>query len=154
MKILGILNITEDSFSDGGKFLAPEAALAHGLKLLEEAPISWISARRHPIPTPGGSARNRDRAAAIGAARASPEGRGHFHRQFRCPVQRWALGEGVDYLNDIHGFAEPALYPELAAAKAKLIVMHAIQERRHRHPGRCAARARFLPAPSPSSKNG
>ena len=29
MKILGILNITEDSFSDGGKFLAPEAALAH-----------------------------------------------------------------------------------------------------------------------------
>ena len=29
MKILGILNITTDSFSDGGKYLAPEAALAH-----------------------------------------------------------------------------------------------------------------------------
>jgi len=28
MKILGILNITEDSFSDGGKYLAPGAALA------------------------------------------------------------------------------------------------------------------------------
>ena len=29
MKILGILNITEDSFSDGGKFLAADAALVH-----------------------------------------------------------------------------------------------------------------------------
>src|ERR1700722_17701780 len=36
MKILGILNITDDSFSDGGKYLAPEAALAHGLTLMEE----------------------------------------------------------------------------------------------------------------------
>ncbi|HSM97131.1 MAG TPA: dihydropteroate synthase, partial [Rhizomicrobium sp.] len=34
MKILGILNITEDSFSDGGRFLAPEAALAQGQALL------------------------------------------------------------------------------------------------------------------------
>ena len=30
---------------------------------------------------------------------------------FSPPVQRWALAQGVDYLNDIHGFAEPALYP-------------------------------------------
>jgi dihydropteroate synthase len=36
MQILGILNITDDSFSDGGKYLAPEAALAHGLALMEE----------------------------------------------------------------------------------------------------------------------
>ena len=36
MKILGILNITTDSFSDGGKYLAPEAALAHAQKLTDE----------------------------------------------------------------------------------------------------------------------
>ena len=36
MKILGILNITEDSFSDGGKFLAADAALAHGEALLKD----------------------------------------------------------------------------------------------------------------------
>jgi dihydropteroate synthase type 2 len=46
---------------------------------------------------------------------------------FSTPVQRWALGQGVDYLNDIHGFADPALYPDLAASNAKLIVMHMIQ---------------------------
>ena len=35
-KLLGILNITDDSFSDGGKFLAPEAAVAQGVRLLAE----------------------------------------------------------------------------------------------------------------------
>ena len=34
MKILGILNITEDSFSDGGQYLEPDAALAHGRELM------------------------------------------------------------------------------------------------------------------------
>jgi dihydropteroate synthase type 2 len=36
MKILGILNITADSFSDGGKYLAPEAALAHAQALADD----------------------------------------------------------------------------------------------------------------------
>jgi dihydropteroate synthase type 2 len=48
---------------------------------------------------------------------------------FSTPVQRWALAQGVDYLNDIHGFADPALYPDLAASGAKLIVMHMVQEK-------------------------
>ena len=33
---MGILNVTPDSFSDGGEHLAPEAAIAHGLSLLEQ----------------------------------------------------------------------------------------------------------------------
>ena len=57
MKILGILNITEDSFSDGGKYLAPDAALAHARALLAKAPMSSISARRPPIRTPSRSRR-------------------------------------------------------------------------------------------------
>ena len=50
-----------------------------------------------------------------------------FHRQL--PARSAALGAGrrsVDYLNDIHGFPDPALYPELARATAKLIVMHRV----------------------------
>ena len=34
--IMGVVNITPDSFSDGGSFLAPDAAVDHALKLLEE----------------------------------------------------------------------------------------------------------------------
>ena len=36
MNIFGILNVTTDSFSDGGKYLAPEAALAHVRRLVKE----------------------------------------------------------------------------------------------------------------------
>jgi dihydropteroate synthase type 2 len=128
MKILGILNITEDSFSDGGKFLAADAALAHGLTLMNEGT---------DILDIGAASSNPD------AKKISPEteiarlqsvllafrqkGAIVSVDSFSTPVQRWALGQGVDYLNDIHGFADPSLYPDLAAAEARLIVMHAIQ---------------------------
>src|SRR5947209_16487914 len=34
--VMGIVNVTPDSFSDGGEHLAPDAAVAHALKLLDE----------------------------------------------------------------------------------------------------------------------
>ncbi len=34
--VMGVLNVTPDSFSDGGRFLAVDAAVAHGLKMVEE----------------------------------------------------------------------------------------------------------------------
>jgi dihydropteroate synthase type 2 len=128
MKILGILNITDDSFSDGGKFFAPEAALAHGLMLMEEgADILDIgAASSNPdakIVSPETEiARLQSVLPALGQ-----KGVVISIDSFSAPVQRWALAQGVGYLNDIHGFAEPSLYPELAGAKAKLVVMHAIQ---------------------------
>jgi dihydropteroate synthase type 2 len=48
---------------------------------------------------------------------------------FAPQVQRWALAQPIDHLNDIHGFPDATLYPELAQSKAKLIVMHMVQER-------------------------
>ena len=35
-RVMGIVNVTPDSFSDGGEHATPEAAIAHGLKLVEE----------------------------------------------------------------------------------------------------------------------
>ena len=129
MKILGILNITEDSFSDGGQFLAPETALAQGRALLKDADILDIgAASSNPdsklVPPDIEIARLQSVLIPLKA-----EGATISIDSFAPDVQRWALRQGVDYLNDIHGFAEPALYPELAAANAKLIVMHAILER-------------------------
>ncbi len=42
--LLGILNITEDSFSDGGRFLDPETARAHALALAKDADAIDIGA--------------------------------------------------------------------------------------------------------------
>jgi dihydropteroate synthase type 2 len=42
-------------------------------------------------------------------------------------VQRFVLGRGVRYLNDIQGFPDAAVYPVLASAACRLIVMHSVQ---------------------------
>ena len=128
MKILGILNITTDSFSDGGQYLAPLDALAHADRLLGEgADILDIgAASSHPDSSPVPPETQIARLAAIVPA-LHDLGASLSIDSFSTPVQRWALEQGVDYLNDIHGFADPALYPDLAASSAKLIVMHMVQ---------------------------
>lgn len=130
MKILGILNITEDSFSDGGKFLAADAALAHGQTLLKDgADILDIgAASSNPDSKPVSPDIEIARLGAVVPALKS-QGAAISIDSFQPQVQRWALAQGAAYLNDIHGFAEPALYPELARADAKLIVMHAVLAR-------------------------
>ncbi|OAI42590.1 dihydropteroate synthase [Rhizomicrobium sp. SCGC AG-212-E05] len=128
MKILGILNITTDSFSDGGKYLAPEAALTHAQTLADEgADIIDIGAASSN-PNAGAVTPELEiaRLASV-VPTLKAKGLSLSIDSFAPPVQRWALEAGVDYLNDIHGFSEPALYPALAASNVRLIVMHAIQ---------------------------
>jgi dihydropteroate synthase type 2 len=128
-KILGIVNITEDSFSDGGRFLAPESALAHAAKLAADgAEILDLGAassnpEAKPVPPDVEIARLGPVVAAL-----RKEGHAISIDSFASEVQRWALGASADYLNDIHGFADTALYPVLAASPTRLIVMHAVQE--------------------------
>jgi dihydropteroate synthase type 2 len=129
-KILGILNITEDSFSDGGQFLSPVAALVHADRLLADGAdiIDIGAASSHPDAAPVSPETEIARLEAV-VPPLHDTGASLSIDSFSTPVQRWALEQGVDYLNDIHGFADPALYPDLAAASARLIVMHAVQER-------------------------
>jgi len=128
MKILGILNITTDSFSDGGKYLAPGAALAHAETLMRGGAdiLDVGAASSHPdaqaVPPEVEIARLAGIVPALQARGISLS-----VDSFHTPVQRWALDAGARYLNDIHGFADAGFYPELAASPAKLIVMHAIQ---------------------------
>ena len=64
MKILGILNITDDSFSDGGKYLEPDAALAHAAGCWRDgADIIDIGAASSNPDAQAGGAGDRDRAA-------------------------------------------------------------------------------------------
>jgi len=129
MKILGILNITADSFSDGGKYLAPEAALAHAAALANDGAdiIDIGAASSHPEAQAVAADVEIARLAAVVPA-LKEQGLSLSIDSFSPLVQRWALAQNVDYLNDIHGFPDPALYPELAASTARLIVMHAVQE--------------------------
>lgn len=128
MKILGILNVTSDSFSDGGRYLEPGAAIFHAQAMAQSgADIIDIGAASS---NPDAQAVARDveiarLASVIPALRE--KSLSLSVDSFASEVQRWALGQGVDYLNDIHGFPDPALYPELAKSDVKLIVMHMVQ---------------------------
>jgi dihydropteroate synthase type 2 len=130
MKILGILNITSDSFSDGGRYLEPGAAIAHARAMAGSGAdiIDVGAASSHPdaeaVPPEVEIARM---AAVIPALRE--KGLSLSIDSFAIDVQRWAIAQGIDYLNDIHGFPDATLYPALANSDVKLIVMHMVQER-------------------------
>ena len=129
MKILGIVNITEDSFSDGGKYLNPAAALTHARMLAKNADILDIGAASSN-PDSAGVAPELEIARLESVVPAlQKDGFALSIDTFSTPVQCWALTQGVDYLNDIQGFADEVIYPELAASSAKLIVMHSVQGR-------------------------
>ncbi len=127
-KILGILNITEDSFSDGGKFLAGDAALAHGRKLLADGAdiidIGPSASNPDAIPV---SPRDEIRRLELVMPELNEAGASISVDSFQSETQLWALANGAAYINDIHGFPNASIYPALAGSKAKLIMMHAIQ---------------------------
>jgi dihydropteroate synthase type 2 len=130
MKILGILNITSDSFSDGGRYLEPAAALFQAQALAQSGAdiIDIGAASSNPDAQAVTPELEIARLAAVLPA-LKEKGLSLSIDSFATEVQRWALGQGIDYLNDIHGFADAALYPALAASTAGLIVMHMVQDR-------------------------
>lgn len=126
--LFGILNVTADSFSDGGKYLTPEAAIAHGQELIAEGAhvLDVGPASSHPDAKPVPVEEEIKRLASV-LPDLQKAGAGISVDSYQTETQRWALAAGADYLNDIQGFADETFYPELGAASAKLIVMHSIQ---------------------------
>lgn len=126
--ILGIVNITADSFSDGGRFLDPSAALEQARKLAGDGAdiLDLGAAASNPgaakVPADQEIARLDPVVAAL-----TGEGRAISIDSFSPQVQRWAISRNVAYLNDIQGFPHAEIYPELASARAGLIVMHSVQ---------------------------
>lgn len=127
VQIVGIVNITEDSFSDGGRYLAPESAIAHaralaaaGARIVELGPAS-----SHPDATPVPVERQITRLRPVLEALCSAGIRTSVDAT-DPDVQRFALATGVDWLNDVRGFPDASFYPELAAARAELVVVHSL----------------------------
>ena len=127
--IFGILNITDDSFSDAGRYLDPKAAREHARSLMADG------ANALDIGGASSNPRSKHVPADVEIGRLKPVVA--FAKKHGWPVsidtftpetQAWALKAEADYVNDIQGFPDPALYPKLAASKAKLIVMHSVQE--------------------------
>jgi dihydropteroate synthase type 2 len=123
-ELVGIVNITEDSFSDGGLTLDPEAAVAHGERLLSQG-AHWLD---------------------LGAESSNPEGQAvpaelelqrllpvlrHFKRHgarvsvdtHKPDVMRVVLAEGADMINDITALGAPGSVELLAAHAVPIVLM-------------------------------
>ena len=123
--VMGILNVTPDSFSDGSRHLETDAAIAHGLKLVSEgadiidigaestrpgaAPVSLHEEIDRLLPVIEGL---RDCGAAISVDTFKPE------------VMQGVLDAGADMINDIYGFRRPGALEAVAASYCGLCVMH------------------------------
>jgi dihydropteroate synthase type 2 len=138
--IFGIVNITEDSFSDGGRNLDPAAAIAAARRLAADgADVVDLGAAASNIAATSVAPDDEIRrlAPVIGALKEANIATSVD--SFALETQRYALSAGVDFLNDVEGFADPAFYPEVAAASCRLVVMHAVH-------GRGRAQAIVVPA--------
>jgi dihydropteroate synthase len=136
--IMGVVNITPDSFSDGGSFLAPEAAIAHAMRLLEEgADILDLGAEStRPGARAGGA--SPESVPAVSAeeeqARLLPvlagilKGLPHAVVSidtYKAATARAALAAGAEIVNDVSGFTwDPRLPAVCAESRCGVILMH------------------------------
>lgn len=130
--ICGIVNITPDSFSDGGKWLSKEAALAHALELEAQGAdmldIGGESSRPGSLPV--GLEEEKKRVLPVLEALAG---------RVKVPVSvdtckpelaALAVKAGADYVNDITGFTSPSMLGAVGGSGAGAIVMHMLGEPR------------------------
>lgn len=124
--IMGILNVTPDSFSDGGSFVAGGVALARAERLVADGAdlvdIGGESTRPGALTVPP----------EIELARVLPVLRLIRSRLSipisidtrKAAVARVCLEEGADIVNDVSALADPAMASVVAAAKAGVVLMH------------------------------
>ena len=125
-RIVGVVNVTPDSFSDGGQFMDPDRAAAHARTLLDDgaALVDVGAASSHPQADRVGPAEEIRRLEPVIDRLADVLDRVSID-SFEPDVQRYAISRGVRWLNDVHGFAAPDAYADLARARCGLVVMYA-----------------------------
>jgi dihydropteroate synthase len=125
--VMGVLNVTPDSFSDGGCFAEADAAVGRGLALFEAgADIVDVGGES---TRPGASRVGVDEecrrvAPVVRDLRARGAGPLSVDTT-KALVARAALDEGADLVNDVSGFRfDPELVPLVAERKVPAVVMH------------------------------
>jgi dihydropteroate synthase len=124
--VMGVLNVTPDSFSDGGRFIDRGVALSHARRLIEEgaAIIDVGGESTRPGATPAAlddelsrvvpviEALRRESAVFISIDTSKPQ------------VMRAACDAGADIINDVRALAEPEALTVAASTRAGLCLMH------------------------------
>jgi dihydropteroate synthase len=126
--IMGILNVTPDSFSDGGRFIDPKAAIAHAEAMVEQGAdildIGAESTRPYGGAKPITADEELSRLAPVLPAVAKP-GVPVSIDTIKANVAAWALDHGATIVNDVWGLQrDPDMAPLIAERGVPVIVMH------------------------------
>jgi dihydropteroate synthase len=126
--VMGILNVTPDSFSDGGQFFDPDAAIAHAAEMVREGAdildIGAESTRPYGGATPVSADEERARLARVLPA-VIALGRPVSIDTIKAPIAAWALDCGAAIVNDVWGLQRDAdMAPLVARRGVPVIVMH------------------------------
>jgi len=126
--LMGIVNVTPDSFSDGGEFFGPEAAIKQGLKLLGEgAAILDIGGEStRPYSTPVDAEEERSRVIPVVEAlhRARPNAILSIDTS-KAAVARAAIAAGVEIINDVTGLTgDPEMIAVARESQVGVCAMH------------------------------
>lgn len=123
--VMGIVNVTPDSFADGGRFASVADAVAHGRRLVDEGadlldvggestrpgaePVDAAEEERRVVPVVAGLA---DLGVPVSVDTMKPA------------VARAALAAGATVVNDVSGARDPAMFDVVREAGAGLVLMH------------------------------
>jgi dihydropteroate synthase len=123
--VLGIVNVTADSFSDGGRFLDPARAIAHGLRLREDGAhmvdVGGESTRPGAEPVPTEEELERVIPVVEGLA---AEDVAVSVDTMKPEVMRAAIAAGARVINDVNAFRAAGAIEAIANESAGLVVMH------------------------------
>jgi dihydropteroate synthase len=131
--IMGVLNVTPDSFSDGGRYFDPPAAIAHGLALLDQGAdildIGGESTRPGtPIDSPLAVSAQQEIDRVLPVLEAIRRERPLAILSidtYKSIVARCAVEAGAEIVNDVSGLTwDPAMCATLASLRCGVVLMH------------------------------
>jgi dihydropteroate synthase len=123
--VMGVVNVTPDSFSDGGQHFDTGRAVEHGRRLIEEGAdlldIGGESTRPGAAPVDLAEERRR----VLPVLKALAGGKVPVSVDTRKPeLMREAIAAGADMVNDVGALAAPAALEAVAASRAAVCLMH------------------------------
>jgi dihydropteroate synthase len=125
--VMGILNLTPDSFSDGGNFVAAEAALSHAKRMAAEGcdiiDVGGESTRPGAVPV--SEAEELARIKPVLTTLAGTLDVPLSIDTYKANVAARAIEHGAVMVNDVWGLQkDPAMAETIAAAEAAVVIMH------------------------------
>ncbi len=127
--LMGILNVTPDSFSDGGRFVEPQVAVEHGLKMAADGArlidVGGESSRPRSVPVPEAQELSRVVPVIEKLRAALPAGVGISIDTMKAVVARAAVKAGADIINDVSGLsADSGMRAAAADLGVPVIINH------------------------------